>query len=260
MNNPSTTDGSSKIRKEHLERRAYVYVRQSSPKQVEEHLESKRRQYDFAQWAVAQGWAPERVVIVDQDQGTTGAIAGSRGGFGDLVAAVGRGEAGVVMSLEISRLARNSPDWANLVYLCRWTNTLIVDEHGIHDPTVGTDRMILGLRGQFAELELDTSIHRMVEARWNKAKRGEFLMMPPAGYDLDDEQRLAITCDEAVQTAIRTVFAKFDELGTARQVFVWWRTQKMMFPVRRYIKTHPIVWLDRKQCADGRLTAAATNP
>src|SRR5271168_5146103 len=109
-----------------------------------------------------------------------------RAGFGNMVTAVGRREVGVVACLELSRLARNSPDWSHLVYMCRWTGTLIADENGIYDPSLSADRLILGIRGQFSELEHETIIQRMVKARWKKAERGEAVFIPPAGYDLDE--------------------------------------------------------------------------
>ena len=237
-----TTD-TSKLRREHLDRTAYVYVRQSTMKQVDNNLESKRMQYNLATWATTLGWPAERIVVVDEDQGKSSAMADARVGFERLASAVGRSEVGIVLSLEVSRLARNSPEWHHLMYLCRWTNTLMADQHGIYDLALSSDRMVLGIRGQFAEMELDTSIHRMVEARWNKARRGEFLTYTPAGYDIDDLGQIVMTSDESIQHAIRTVFAKFDELGTARQVFVWWRDQKMQFPVRRVqLPGHPVVW------------------
>lgn len=206
-----------KITTEHLERAAYVYVRQSSYYQVEHHRESKARQYNLVQWAKELGWPAERIVVVDEDQGKSGAQANMRAGFGRVVTAVGRGEVGIVMSLEASRLARNSPDWHNLIYMCRYTDTLLGDENGIYDSTSSTDRMVLGIRGQMSEIELDTSIHRMVEGRWNKARRGEVMIVPPAGYDVDDLNQLVITSDEAVANAIRTVFRKFDELQCAKR-------------------------------------------
>ncbi|HJW75887.1 MAG TPA: recombinase family protein [Thermoleophilia bacterium] len=147
--------------------------------------------------------------------------------------------------MEASRLARNSPDWHNLIYMSRYTGTLIADEHGIYDPSSATDRMVLGLRGQMSEIELDTSIHRMMAGRMNKAQRGEFLVYPPGGYDVDDLDRLAMSSDEAVREAIRTVFVKFDELGSAKSVCTWWKEQGLKFPVRRVeLRSRPIVWLD----------------
>ena len=162
-----------KVRAEHLEKNAYVYIRQSTPYQVENNLESQRRQYAFADEAVQLGWCKAKVTVVDEDQGKSGSRANNRSGFSRLVTAVGTGQVGIVMSLEASRLARNSPDWHNLIYMSRYTGTLIADETGVYDPTVAMDRMVLGLRGQMSELELETSIHRMIAGRMNKAKRGE---------------------------------------------------------------------------------------
>ena len=221
-----------KIRPEHRERAAYVYVRQSSPMPVREHQESRRRQYAFAEQARALGWSAPQVVTVDEDQGRSGALPQTRPGFGRLVTAVARGEVGIVLSLELARLSRNDPDWHHLVHLCRWTGTLIADEHGLYDPTAGTDRMVLGIRGQVSELERDNAVHRMVEARWNKARRGEMVTVVPAGYEVDETGQMGLTSDEAVAEAIRRVFAKFDELGSARQVFVWWQQEGLPFPVR----------------------------
>lgn len=241
----SNAEGHPKIRPEHLDRAAYVYVRQSSLYQVEHHREGRLRQYDLVAWAQQVGWAKERIVVLDEDQGKSSAIPQTRAGFGDLIARVGRGEVGMVISLEVERLARNNVDWHHLVYLCRWTDTLIADGHIVYDPQLSADRMVLGIRGQMSELELDTSIHRMVEARWNKARRGELVTVPPAGYDVDDVAHLVITCNEAVAHAIRTVFVKFAELGSARQVFLWWREQGLKFPVRRPgLRSHPVVWVD----------------
>jgi excisionase family DNA binding protein len=148
------------------------------------------------------------------------------------------------MSLELSRLSRNDLDWHHLMHLCRWTGTLIGDEYGIYDPTSASDRMLLGIRGQVSELERDNSVHRMVEARWNKARRGEVFTLIPAGYDVDDTGQVAFTSDEAVADATQRVFAKFDEVGTARQVFVWWHEQGLPFPVRQLdAGTHPVIWV-----------------
>jgi DNA invertase Pin-like site-specific DNA recombinase len=235
----------TKVRPEHLERKGYVYVRQSTYYQVENHLESQRRQYNLVEVAQQLGWPRERLVVIDEDQGKSGSTANQRSGFARLVTAVGLGEVGIVMSLEASRLARNSPDWHNLIYMSRYTDTLIADEHGIYDPSNATDRMVLGLRGQMSELELDTSIHRMMAGRMNKAQRGEFLVYPPAGYDIDDLDQLVMTSDEAVREAIRSVFLKFDELGSVKSVCTWWKEQGLKVPVRRVeLRSRPIVWRD----------------
>lgn len=240
---PTAEHARGKVTAEHFARGAYVYIRQSSPEQVRRHVESTRRQYELAEWAVEMGWSSEQVKVIDGDQGQSGASPNARRGFLELVGAVAKGEVGIVISLEMSRLARNSPDWSHLLYMCRWTGTLIADEHGIYDPGDSSDRMVLGVRGQVSELERDNSIHRMVEARWNKARRGELHYSPPAGYDLDDLGQVVLSCDEAVVEAIRTVFRKFDERGSARQVLVWWREQGRKYPVRvRNGRSHPILW------------------
>lgn len=237
------TESSRKITSDHHNRSACVYVRQSSPEQVRSNVESKRRQYELVEWAVDMGWPIERVRVIDEDQGKSGATPNSRNGFLDLVGSVAKREVGIVISLEVSRLARNSPDWSHLLYMCRWTGTLIADEHGVYDPADSADRMVLGVRGQVSELERDNSVHRMVEARWSKARRGELHYSPPAGYDIDDEGRLVMSSDEGVIEAIQTVFSKFDELGSARQVFIWWREQGRKFPVRiQRGRSHLIVW------------------
>ncbi len=231
----------------HRERMAYLYIRQSSLRQVEHHTEGRQRQYDLLEWVVEQGWPRERVVLVDEDQGKTGTLPQMREGFGRLVSAVAQGQVGIVVGLEVSRLARNSPDWHHLMHLCRWTQTLIADEHGVYDPQDSADRMVLGIRGQVSELELDNSIERMVQARWSKARRGELQLTPPAGYELDDLGQWVMTADESVAQAIALVFAKFDELGSARQVFAWWCEQALKYPVRRHeLRTHPVVWLASK--------------
>lgn len=244
VKNAASASDRLKVRAEHLTRTAYVYVRQSSLRQVRTNLESQRLQYGFAEQAAALGWDRERIVVVDEDQGRSGAMPQSRAGFGDIVAAVARGEVGVVMSFELSRLSRNDLDWHHLVFMCRWTSTLIADEQGLYDPSSSADRMVLGIRGQVSELERDSSVHRMVEARWNKARRGEAFTIPPAGYDLDETGQLQLSSDEAVLVSVRRVFEKFDELGAARQVYLWWRGEGLDFPVRRTMpRSHPIVWV-----------------
>ncbi|MBN1460949.1 MAG: recombinase family protein [Armatimonadetes bacterium] len=234
-----------KIDASHLDRAAYVYVRQSSLGQVEKHKEGRLRQYQLANWTAEAGWPGENTVILDDDQGKSGASPNARSGFSKLVSAVGRGEVGIVVALDVMRLARNSPDWHNLIFMCRWTDTLIADGETIYDPSQSNDRMILGVRSQLGELELDHSIERMVLGRWNKAGRGEMMTVPPAGYEIDDAGQLVKANDEAVAHSIARVFEKFDELGSARQVFLWWIREGVKFPVRRVeLRTHPVVWLD----------------
>jgi DNA invertase Pin-like site-specific DNA recombinase len=244
MTAASAVNNSSKVTDEHRSRLAFVYVRQSSYYQVEHHLESKRRQYNLHEMALDLGWTKEKVVVVDEDQGQSGSCPGARSGFGRIITSVGRGDVGIVMSLEASRLARNSPDWHTLMYMSRFTNTLIADEYGVHDPADATDRMVLGIRGQMSEMELDMSIHRMVEGRWSKARRGEYLVYPPVGYELDELNQVVLSSDEAVASAIRTVFSKFDELQSAKRVCAWWQDEGLTFPVRRMeLRGYPVVWV-----------------
>ena len=242
--NQVTREQYAKISADHLERMAYVYVRQSSPKQVQEHRESGLRQYERIEWARERGWPDDRILVIDEDQGKSSATAKTRTGFARLLAAVAGAEAGIVIALEVTRLARNSPDWHHLIYLCRFTGTLIADEHTVYDPALSSDRLVLGIRGQMGELELESSIERMVSARWHKAERGELITTPPPGYEVDELGELVMTGDEAVAHAIGTVFEKFDELGSARQVFLWWQRQGLKYPVRRIeLRSHPVVWL-----------------
>ncbi|MBK7583339.1 MAG: recombinase family protein, partial [Myxococcales bacterium] len=151
----------------------------------------------------------ERVPVIDEDQGQERRAARARAGFGGLVAAVARGEVGIVMSLEVSRLSRNDSDWHHLVYLCRWTGTLIADEHGVYDPSSSADRMVLGIRGQVSGSSV-TAPCTGWSRRWSKARRGEAFTIPPAGYDLDGLGQLEMSSDEAVQAAVHRVFHKFE--------------------------------------------------
>ncbi|MDI7268534.1 MAG: recombinase family protein [Myxococcota bacterium] len=244
MSGAITAGDRLKVRPSHLERLAFVYVRQSSLRQVRNNLESQRLQYGFVDQALALGWSRERIVVIDEDQGKSASLPHLRAGFGTIVTAAARGEAGIVMSFELSRLSRNDLDWHQLVYLCRWTDSLIADEHGLYDPSTVTDRLTLGIRGQINELERDNIVHRMVEARWNKARRGEFFTIPPAGYEHDEAGQIQLSPDETVQAAVRRVFDTFDRLGTARQVHLWWRDAGLPFPVRSKLpRSHPIVWV-----------------
>ena len=239
-----TREQQAKIEADHLARTAYVYVRQSSPRQVQAHPESGRRQYERVEWALERGWPHEAIVVLDEDQGKSSATAKTRSGFARLLAAVAGGAVGIVIALEVTRLARNSPDWHHLIYLCRFTGTLVADAHTVYDPALATDRMVLGIRGQMGELELESSIERRVSARWHKAERGELLTIPPPGYAIDEGGERVMTSDAAVAHAIATVFEKFEELGSGRQVFLWWQRQGLKYPVRRIeLRSHPVVWL-----------------
>ena len=206
---------SEKIKAHHLERGAYVYVRQSTPHQVRNHLESKERQYALAARAEQLGF--HKVVVIDEDLGRSGAGLQERPGFGRLLASVCQGLAGAVLALEASRLARNNRDWHHLVDLCALTETLLIDSDGIYDPRQLNDRLILGLKGTMSEFELGLLRQRAREAFEQTVRRGFALWEVPVGFIRTEEGGMEKMPDRQVQQAIDTVFQKFRELGSARQ-------------------------------------------
>ncbi len=172
---------STKVQSHHLERDAYLYIRQSSMKQVLENVESTKRQYALRTRAIALGWSDEQIVVIDSDQGESGASAAWREGFRQLVTDVGLGRAGIVMGLEVSRLARNNADWHRLLEICALANTLILDEDGVYDPANFNDRLLLGLKGTMSEAELHVLEARLRGGVLNKVRRGEYrCACPPA--------------------------------------------------------------------------------
>ena len=225
----------------HLQRDAYIYVRQSTLAQTVRNTESLLRQYDLAGRARELGWADHQIVVVDDDLGRSGASAQGRKGFSDLVADVGLGKAGIVLSLESSRLARNNADWYRLLDLCSLTDTLIADADGVYHPAGYNDRLVLGLKGTLSEAELHLLRARMTEGLRAKAARGELRLTLPAGLDYDDDDHVIITADEAVREAVMCVFRRFDQLGSARQVVVSLRADGLRLP-RRDIRTGKITW------------------
>ena len=225
----------------HLRRDAYIYVRQSTLAQTVRNTESLARQYDLAGRARELGWAEHQVVVVDDDLGRSGASAHGRKGFSDLVADVGLGKAGIVLSLECSRLARNNSDWYQLLDLCALTDTLIADADGLYHPGLFNDRLVLGLKGTMSEAELHLLRSRLNEGLRAKAARGELRLVLPAGLDYDDDDHVAISPDEAVREAVMCVFRRFGQLGSARQVVVSLRADGLRLP-RRDIRTGKIMW------------------
>jgi DNA invertase Pin-like site-specific DNA recombinase len=225
----------------HLRRDAYIYVRQSTLAQTVRNTESLLRQYDLAGRARQLGWAEHQIVVVDDDLGRSGASAQGRKGFSDLVADVGLGKAGIVLSLECSRLARNNADWYRLLDLCALTDTLIADADGVYHPGSYNDRLVLGLKGTLSEAELHLLRSRLNEGLRAKAARGELRLVLPAGLDYDDGDHVIITPDEAVREAVMCVFRRFDQLGSARQVVVSLRADGLRLP-RRDIRTGKIAW------------------
>lgn len=221
-----------KVTAEHLKRDAYLYVRQSTLRQVAENGESTQRQYALRHRAIAAGWPPERVRVIDCDLGKSGATASMRNGFQELVSEVVLGKAGIVMGLEVSRLARNSADWHRLIELCALTATLILDEDGIYDPAGFNDRLLLGLKGAMSEAELHILKARMRGGQLNKARRGELEMGPPVGLMYRADGVLDLDPDAQVQAAIRLVFETFERTGSAIKTVRFFRDQGILFPRR----------------------------
>lgn len=236
----------SKVSAHHLERDAYLYVRQSTVRQVFENSESTERQYALRQRAVALGWPEERVVVIDCDLGQSGASSVGREGFKRLVAEVGMGRAGMVLGLEVSRLARSSTDWHRLLEICAMTDTLILDEDGIYDPAHFNDRLLLGLKGTMSEAELHIMRARLRGGLLNKARRAELVCHLPVGLVYDAAFRVVLDPDKQVQQAVRLLFETFLRTQVARQVVKYFREQRLLFPRRMRYGPHEgeVVWRD----------------
>ncbi len=232
----------SKISVAHLQRDAVVYIRQSSTAQVEHNRESTARQYALADRAVALGWRREQVIVIDQDLGLSGASAIQRSGFAQLTAEVALGHVGIVLGLEVSRLARNNADWYRLLDLCGMTDTLIGDADGLYHPGLFNDRLVLGLKGTMSEAELHILRARLDGGIRNKAARGELRRGLPIGFVWGNEDgEVRFHPDAAVVAAIRSVFERFAELGSARRVWLWFHTEGLNFPLR-FNQTDEIRW------------------
>lgn len=223
---------STKLQPHHRDRMAIVYVRQSSPQQVLDHKESAARQYGLVEVAVSLGWARDRIEVIDEDQGHTASTAEGRHGFHRLLAEVGLDHVGIILGIELSRLARSNKDWAQLIELCAIFRTLLADQDGLYDPTEYNDRLLLGLRGMMSEAELHILRGRMYQALLNKARRGELPLLPPIGYVKLPLGQLAIDPDEQVQSVVRLVFDTFDRHGTIRAVIRYLVRHGMKLPVR----------------------------
>jgi DNA invertase Pin-like site-specific DNA recombinase len=245
-----------KVKAYHLERGAYVYVRQSTPYQVRNNLESKERQYALEGRARQLGFS--KVVVIDEDLGRSGSGIQERPGFGRLLASVCQGLAGAVFALEASRLARNNRDWHHLVDLCALTETLLIDSDGVYDPRQLNDRLVLGLKGTMSEFELGLLRQRAREAFEQKVRRGLALWEVPVGFIRTEEGQIEKTPDRQVQQAIISVFRKFQQLGSARQATIWFREEKILVP-----KTKPgtagqeVIW---GVPSSGRIRQMLKNP
>jgi len=222
----------AKIEPRHLERWAVVYVRQSTPRQVLEHRESTALQYALRRRAIEWGWPADRVLIIDDDQGHSGSTAEGRVGFQRLLAEVSLDHVGLVLGIEMSRLARSCRDWHQLLEVCAIFGTLLADHDGLYEPRQYNDRLLLGLKGTLSEAELHILRQRMEQGRLNKARRGELFNHPPMGYVRLPNGRVAMDPDQQVQDVIRLIFEKFEELGTVHAVLRYLVRQGIQMPVR----------------------------
>lgn len=220
-----------KVRAEHLKRDAYLYVRQSTLRQVFENTESTQRQYALRDRAVALGWPNDRIIVIDSDLGQSGADS-DRQGFQRLVADVGMARAGIVLGLEVSRLARNCSDWHQLLEICALTGTLILDEDGLYDPQHFNDRLLLGLKGTMSEAELHLLRARLRGGILNKARRGELQLPLPVGFVHVDEGRIVLDPDRQVRQAVTALFDTFRTTGSALAVVKRFHQQGWLFPRR----------------------------
>jgi DNA invertase Pin-like site-specific DNA recombinase len=238
-----------KITSSHLSRQAIVYLRQSSAAQVENNRESTARQYALAGKARDLGWPDERIVVIDEDLGLSGSGSTARSGFARLTSEVALAHVGLVLGLEVSRLARNNAEWYRLIDLAGFTDTLIGDADGIYHPAVFNDRLLLGLKGTMSEAELYILRARLNGGIQNKAARGELRRGLPVGFvwgEADGEVRLHP--DEAVVAAIRGVFARFAEMGSARRVWLWFRSKELKFPLQMHARAE-IRWVEASYTA-----------
>jgi len=211
-----------------LQRKAVVYVRQSTPQQVQANLESQRRQYELVDVARRRGFT--NVEVIDDDLGRTASGAVDRPGFNRLVAALCAGEVGAVLCLDASRLSRNGRDWHHLLELCGLVEARVIDLDGVYDPCRPNDRLLLGLKGSISEFELGVIRSRMYDAARSKARRGELRISTPIGYSWDRHVGLGLDPDRRLQEVIRLVFQKFRELGSARQALLWMASENIHFP------------------------------
>ncbi len=247
-----------KVVASHLSRDAYLYVRQSTPRQVFDHGESTRRQYALRERAVALGWPTERIVVIDSDLGLSGADR-DREGFQRLVAEVGMGRAGIVLGLEVSRLARNSTDWHRLLEICALSETLILDEDGVYDPADFNDRLLLGLKGTMSEAELHMMRIRLRGGLLAKAKRGELKLRLPVGLVYDPLDRVVLDPDEQVRHSLRLLFDTFTRTGSASATVRHFNDGKLLVPHRPKGGPHrdDLYW---KPLRFSRLRALLHNP
>jgi excisionase family DNA binding protein len=232
----------AKITDGHRARGAYVYVRQSTEHQVQTHLQSRQRQYELAELAVSYGWPRAEVEVIDEDLGRSGSSISGRSGFARLVADVALGKAGIVLGLEVSRLARNNRDWYQLLDLCSLTATLIADADGVYDPASFNDRLLLGLKGTMSEAELHVLKGRMLAGLRHKASQGQLRFHLPPGYELDEEAKIVKARDEQVVHMLDLIFAKVFEVGSVAGLLKRLQEEQLLLP-RKGSTDHAVRWV-----------------
>ena len=248
-----------KIRPDHLDRQAFIYVRQSTLIQVRDNTGSTARQYDLVQRALDLGWPREHIIVIDQDQGHSGASIAGRDGFQFLVSEVGLGHAGAVLSLEVSRLARSCSDWYRLIEICALSETLVVDEEGVYDPGQYNDRLLLGFKGTMSEAELHWLRSRLLGGKLEKAQKGQLHFRPPTGLCYDPAGQLVLDPDQQVQQAVRLIFDLFDQSSSALVVVKHFATHHLLFPTRGWGGLHngELTW---QPLSNGRVLTILHNP
>jgi DNA invertase Pin-like site-specific DNA recombinase len=222
-----------KIKTTHLNRCAYVYVRQSTASQIQHNRESTDRQYKLTDRAVLLGWPQPQIRIIDEDLARSGSTTSDRNGFATMTTEVALGHVGLILSIEVSRVARNNADWYRLLDLCGVTDTLIGDEDGLYHPGLFNDRLLLGLKGTMAEAELHVIRARLEGGIRNKAARGQLRRGLPVGFVWGEQEGdVLFHPDQAVTEAIQSIFDKFTEMGSVRRVWLWFRSRSLVFPLQ----------------------------
>src|SRR5216683_1263036 len=250
-----------KIRPDHLDRLAVIYVRQSTLFQVRENTGSTTRQYDLVKRAQDLGWTPARIQVVDQDQGQSGASSVGRDGFQWLVAEVGLGHVGAVLSLEVSRLARSCSDWYRLLEICALTETLVVDDEGVYDPGAHNDRLLLGFKGTMSEAELHWLHQRLQGGKLTKAEQGKLRFRLPSGLVYDPVGKMVLDPDEAVAEALGLVFTLFEHHTSALAVVSHFAKHHLLFPARSHAsKDAHVGWLWKTGRSSCETPIPATSP